>query len=364
MVETIQYLILVVISFTVSVLMNAMLLPRIIYISKKKRLFDLPDVRKKHKKPISRLGGMSFTPIIILTTLFMLFFEQRLDETASHPRILLFICGLIVVYLLGAKDDLVGVTFRKKFVIQAIASLFIVGSGCYINNLYGLFGIYEIPVSLGVALSVLAVVFTTNALNLIDGADGLASGLSIVALLFFSYVFYEYGMWIYLSISMATVGALIPFFYYNFFHKSRKIFMGDTGALTLGYLLVFLMLRLIKSPPPVEIVPSGHILLILSALCIPLFDAVRVMLSRICSRKHPFSPDRNHIHHKVLDIGFSTKKTVLLIIVMAVLIIAFNWLLLQYIDCTIVLVLNLVLIASVNIRISFLRKKRNPIQRK
>lgn len=330
-----------------SVIIEMMVLPRIIYIAKKKRLFDLPDKRKKHSEPIPRLGGISFTPVILLVSLFCLFIRfifQFWDEELFFYRIpetILLVCGLLVIYLLGAKDDLVGVSFKKKFVIQFIASLCIVGSGVYINNLYGLLGFHEIPGFIGVVLSIGLIMFTTNAINLIDGADGLASGISAVALLIYGIMFSIYGMWTYAGIAFITLGLLAPFFYYNFAHPTRKIFMGDTGSLTLGFLLAFMILRISKYPPAVEIVPGGLILLVLSALFIPLFDAFKVMVVRIAKGKGPFSPDRNHIHHKLIDLGFSKKKAVCLIVLTGTLLVVANWILLWYLDCNVLLILDL-----------------------
>ena len=338
-----------------SVIIEMMVLPRIIYIAKKKRLFDLPDKRKKHSEPIPRLGGISFTPVILLVSLFCLFIRfifQFWDEELFFYRIpetILLVCGLLVIYLLGAKDDLVGVSFKKKFVIQFIASLCIVGSGVYINNLYGLLGFHEIPGFIGVVLSIGLIMFTTNAINLIDGADGLASGISAVALLIYGIMFSIYGMWTYAGIAFITLGLLAPFFYYNFAHPTRKIFMGDTGSLTLGFLLAFMILRISKYPPAVEIVPGGLILLVLSALFIPLFDAFKVMVVRIAKGKGPFSPDRNHIHHKLIDLGFSKKKAVFLIVMTGALLVVANWILLWYLDCNVLLILDLSVGVLVNV---------------
>jgi len=342
----------------ISMILEMMILPRIIYIAKKKRLFDLPDKRKRHAMPIPRLGGISFTPVILLVGLFALFIRFKYQIWAEEMllyrvlEIVLLVCGLLIIYLLGAKDDLVGVSFKKKFLIQFIAAFCIVGSGVYINNLYGLLGIYEIPDTLGIILSIGLIMFTTNAINLIDGADGLASGISAVALIVYGIMFSIYDMWTYTCIAFIAIGMLIPFFYYNFFHPTRKIFMGDTGSLTLGYLLAFMILRLSKYPPVVEIVPSGLILLVLSALFIPLFDAVKVMVVRISMGKGPFSPDRNHIHHKLIDLGLSKKKAVFAIVVASMLLVVLNWYLLSSaVNANIVLIVDLAIGVIVNVLI-------------
>ncbi|SHF52895.1 MraY family glycosyltransferase [Dysgonomonas macrotermitis] len=340
-------ILIIAVACVISIIIEMMVLPRIIFIAKKKRLFDLPDKRKKHSEPIPRLGGISFTPVILLVSLFCLFIRftfQIWDEELFFfriPETILLVCGLLIIYLLGAKDDLVGVSFKKKFVIQFIASLCIVCSGVYINNLYGLLGFYEIPNWIGFLLSIGLIMFTTNAINLIDGADGLASGISAIALLVYGIMFSMYGMWTYAGIAFITLGMLAPFFYYNFSHPTRKIFMGDTGSLTLGFLLAFMILRIAKHPTAYEIVPNGLLLLVLAALFIPLFDAFKVMVVRIAMGKGPFSPDRNHIHHKLIDLGFSKKVAVFLIVAASAFMVVANWILLWYLDCNVVLLLDL-----------------------
>ncbi len=344
----------VVMACVISIIIEMMLLPRVIYIAKKKRLFDLPDKRKKHNIPIPRLGGITFTPVILLVALFSIFLRFRLqiwDEELFFYRIpetLLLVCGLLIIYLLGAKDDLVGVGFKKKFMIQFLAALCIVGSGVYIDNLYGLLGIHQIPDFIGVLLSVGLIMFTTNAINLIDGADGLASGISLVALMMYGILFGLYGMWTYAGIAFIMIGLLMPFFYYNFFHPTRKIFMGDTGSLTLGYMMAFMILRLVKYPPNVEVVPGGLLLLALVALFIPLFDALKVMFVRISMGKGPFSPDRNHIHHKLIDLGLSKRRTVFTVIITGAILIISNWVMLHYLNCNIILIFDLGLGLIVN----------------
>lgn len=344
-------------SIIISIIIEMMILPRVLFIAKKRRLFDLPDNRKTHRKPIPRLGGVTFTPVILLVLFFGLFIRFKFNLWGDDlffnkiPELLLFVCGLLLIYLVGAKDDLVGVGFQKKFVIQFIASLCIVGSGIYINNLYGLFGFYEIPNIVGIILSIGFVIFTTNAINLIDGADGLASSLAGIALLAYSIFFTISDMWIYASLALAALGILIPFFYYNFYHPTRKIFMGDTGSLTLGFILSFMFLRLVKYPPTSEIVSGGFILLVISPLFIPLFDAFKVMIVRMAMGKTPFHPDRNHIHHKLLDLGMSRKKMVYSLAASSIFFIVFNWVLLGSINQTIVLILDFGIAILINLLI-------------
>lgn len=170
----------------------------------RKKLFDMPDARKIHKKAIPRLGGVSFFPTVLFTYCLVYTFRLLLgcELTSLYtsyllPEMLLFACGMTLLYLTGIADDLVGVRYRQKFVIQIFCACLFPLSGLWINNLYGLFGIHELAPYIGMPFTVFTVVFITNAINLIDGIDGLASGLSSVALLIFTFLFVEKGLWSY-----------------------------------------------------------------------------------------------------------------------------------------------------------------------
>ena len=224
-----------------------MIIPRILLISIRKRLFDVPDERKIHTQAIPRLGGVSFFPTILFA--YALMFAVRLlggdkfaPTYAQHllPEMLLFVCGMTMLYLVGIADDLVGVRYRQKFLVQIFCACLFPLAGLCINDLYGLLGIHQLPDFVAVPFTIFTVVFITNAINLIDGIDGLASGLSGVALLIFTGLFIEKGLWSYAMLSAATFGVLVPFFYYNVFgnaDRARKIFMGDTGSMALGGML-------------------------------------------------------------------------------------------------------------------------------
>lgn len=353
-------------AFLLAILAEMMLLPRIIYIAKKKRLFDKPDARKKHADNIPRLGGISFLPVILSITLLTLFMRchyslgSDLLLTEVIPEVLLLFCGLILIFSTGVKDDLVGVGYKQKFLVQFIASFFIIASGLYINNFNGLFGIYEISDFIGIPLTVMIVVYTTNAINLIDGADGLASGLSGLAFLVFGTLFSIVGLWTYATMAFVVFGMLMPFFYYNFFHPRRKIFMGDTGSLTLGYLSSFMLIRLLRSPIEGDMLPDagGVMIIAFAALFIPLYDAVRVMLVRLLTGRSPFSPDRNHIHHKLIELGLSRKRAVGIIIVMATVFLLLNYALTMVLSCTVVFIIDLILSFVIAYMLYYLTRKQ------
>lgn len=340
-------LIYVILAFLLSVALARIIIPRIIFISLQKKLFDLPDPRKVHKKAVPRLGGVSFFPAALFS--FCATFSVFLMVSGSGisydnfllSEMLWLICGMTLLYLTGIADDLVGVRYRQKFIIQVISACFIVLSGLWINNLYGLFGIHEVPAWIGMPLTVLVVVYITNAINLIDGIDGLASGMSSVALVFFAFLFASKGLWSYSVLAAAMFGVLVPFFYYNVFgtvETDRKVFMGDTGSLTLGYMLSFLAIKFCQVNPEMMPYTEGAFVIAFSTLIVPCFDVIRVVFVRVRNGKNPFEPDRNHIHHKMLALGLTPRQAMVSLLCMSAAFSVSNILLMPYIPNTIMLI--------------------------
>jgi UDP-N-acetylmuramyl pentapeptide phosphotransferase/UDP-N-acetylglucosamine-1-phosphate transferase len=338
-----------------------------VLISKRKKLYDIPDERKIHTRAIPRLGGVSFYPVILFSTCGVFAFCD-LHGAGSMctgyfiSELFLFFCGMTVLYLTGIADDLVGVRYRQKFLVQGLCASFFPLSGLYINNLYGLFGIYEIPFLASLLLTVFTVVFIINAINLIDGIDGLASGLSGVSLLITGSLFLYRGLEAYSIIAFAASGVLVPFFCYNMSDSAKKIFMGDTGSLTLGYTLSFLMIKYSMDSPSVSAFTGNALLVAFSTLIIPLFDVVRVMLVRIRTGKNPFKPDKNHIHHKLLATGMTVKRVMLLLIVMSMAFSISNILLMPYVDNTTMLLADIVIWILLNLWWNRVKKNTHPVR--
>jgi UDP-N-acetylmuramyl pentapeptide phosphotransferase/UDP-N-acetylglucosamine-1-phosphate transferase len=340
-------------SFLLAVCIASFILPQILLLSYKKKLFDEPGERKVHTRAVPRLGGVSFFPTILFSISFVLGLRYKLGSVipgsiAEHFVLegLFIACGLTLLYIVGIADDLTGVRYRKKFVVQIICASFFPLAGLYINNLYGLLGIHELPVYLSCPLTVLIVVFVTNAINLIDGIDGLASGLSGVSLVILGTLFYHHKLWIYSMTAFVTLGVLLPFFYFNVFgniNRRRKIFMGDTGSLTLGYIISFLVIKYSMSNPNVMPYQHGAIVIAFSTLIIPMFDVVRVVIVRARQGKSLFTADKNHIHHKFLAMGFTPRKAMIVIVGMAIGFSTVNIMLVGYIDAIIVFVLDLII---------------------
>ena len=216
----IEFAFIVIVGWTLS----AMVLPRISLVSFRRRLFDSVDERKLHTAHIPRLGGIAFFPCITVTVSlaiigYNLWQGYNILDMDLTNRLLSMLCCLFILYLIGMMDDLIGVRYRSKFVVQILCGILLVISGLCFDNLYGLFGIYVIPYYIGVPFTVFVIVYILNAINLIDGIDGLASGLSIISFLAFSCMFIHLQWWMYAFISLAAFSVLLPFFYYNVYGK-------------------------------------------------------------------------------------------------------------------------------------------------
>lgn len=333
-----------------SIALEMMALPRIIYIAKKKGLYDIPNGRKSHTNPVPRLAGISFLPILILvfSVCALVVFGHSPTETtnlfASALRKMIgFIAGGIVLVSVGIKDDLVGSRYSHKMIAQFLAACLLVSGGLYINDFNGLFGLHQIPLWFGIPFTIMLIVFITNAVNLIDGADGLASGISGVALFSLGIMFFIRSMFFYSLICIILIGILIPFFYYNVFNTNRKVFMGDTGSLSLGFLLAYLGVRFAMNTPGIYGTVESPVIISLSALFIPLFDALRVMFERALRGKSMFMPDRRHIHHKLLDLGLSHRKVMVNIVLWAQLLVIFNIMMVQIVNINLLFIFDMVL---------------------
>lgn len=361
----------IILVFIISTILSSFIIPRILVVAFRKRLFDIPNDRTVHHGTVPRLGGLSFVPTIIFSLAFAMslryIYGFPLAPNLVHivvPEVLLLICGLTILYISGIKDDLVGLRYRTKFVIQIIVASFFPLSGLWINNLYGLFGIYELTPWLGIPFTILLTVFITNAINLIDGIDGLASGLSSVALIILGSLFLYNRVWLYAMLSFATLGVLLPFFYYNVFgrvERHNKIFMGDTGSLTLGYILAFLSIRYSSFNPDLIPYSEGAIVVAFSTLIVPMFDVIRVILVRLRTRNPLFEPDRNHIHHKFLDMGLSHRRAMLSILGLAIGFCCLNIILVPHLDNNVLFVGDIVIWTGLNLWFDKVRDKKKQI---
>lgn len=319
--------------------------------SYRRRLFDPVDDRKKHEGLIPRLGGMAFLPtqccIFILVIVILRHFEVIYVDYQLLSQFLLLIMGLGLIFVTGLVDDLVGIYYKWKFAAQFVAALFLPISGLWIKNLDGLLWITVLPDWIGVLLTVFVIVLIINAFNLIDGLDGLCSGLTILACTVLGTLFFRHDSWLPVIFAFITVGALSPFFYYNVYGKTkrkRRIFMGDTGSMTLGLTVAFLVIRYTAGDPS-DPDPGGNLLVAFSVVLVPLLDVIRVICIRLIKRKPLFLPDNNHIHHYLVSLGVSRKNTLFTILLIALGYIIFNMCFVRFIlnNQTLVLLLDVAL---------------------
>ena len=317
-------------AFILSMACGIFFIPTVLKFCKKKKLYDIPTLRKVHSAPIPRLGGITFIPSMMISAVAVLLIiatNNIQDKISLSMWSVGFILSLSIIYSVGIIDDLIGLNAKVKFAAQILAASIIPFFGLQINNLYGLFGIYEIPSVIGIPLTILIFVFIDNALNLIDGIDGLATSLSIIALLGFFYCFVPYDLIAYEVMIAGLLGVLAVYLYYNMWgkvEKGTKIFMGDSGSLTLGFFLAFLFVKAIAVNPNVMPMSPKRILIAYSLLIIPTFDVVRVVLHRIRNRKPIFDADKCHIHHKILAMGYNQHYTLFIIILLDIVFIGIN----------------------------------------
>ena len=352
----------------VSVVLAGLIIPNIMTIAFRRKLFDEADDRKIHRGVVPRLGGISFLPASIFAFCIVVGCNIRMSvpgvylalQQALVP-IFFLLCALMLMYLVGIADDLVGVRYRAKFVFQVIAAALIVMSGCWIRDLYGFCGIGHWPTILGWLATAFLVIYVVNAINLIDGIDGLASGVSALALMCYSYVFFSAGEYAYSCLAGASLGTLIPFFYYNVFGKAEhhnKIFMGDTGALTIGTMLVFLTIEVFDLPQAGAPHAGNPFIVALAPIMLPCFDVVRVFLHRVRRGRNPFLPDKCHIHHKLLALGYNQRRALIAILLADAAFVAVNFIMSPLMNPTWILLGDLVVWTGMNMLLTHLIRIR------
>ena len=348
--------------FLLCVFFAGIVIPQILLIAFRRRLFDEPDERKIHQCVVPRLGGMAFKPVVFFSFGLLL----AVNVTTGHCELLNEIgrealplayafCAIIMLYLVGIADDLIGVRYRAKFFIQMVCGIMLVAGGVMLTDLHGLFFVHALPAWGALPLTIFVTVFIINAINLIDGIDGLASGLCSIAFLFYGITFICFGQYLYAMLAFATLGVLIPFYYYNVFgkaEKGRKIFMGDTGSLTIGIMLCFLSLQIIQLPVETSAPHVNPFVMAFAPLMVPCFDVVRVYLHRVRNGRNPFLPDKNHIHHKLLALGMRQRTAMLTIVLLSTLLTLVNILLSVYVGVTLLLCANMVLWSASNVLIT------------
>jgi UDP-GlcNAc:undecaprenyl-phosphate/decaprenyl-phosphate GlcNAc-1-phosphate transferase len=293
----------VLISFAITFLA----IPVIIFVAEKKKLYDVPDERKIHATPIPSLGGLGIFAGFVMASLLVISFQN-----ASEFQY--FTGASLVIFFLGLKDDILDISAVKKFIGQVLAAFLIIyKGGVQIESMHGFLGIYELPEMMSLLLTYFTVIVVINSFNLIDGVDGLAGSLGLMATSLVGLYFLKIDLLSYAVLSFALAGSLAAFLIFNF--QPARIFMGDTGSLLIGLVTAILIIKFINvsATNPTLAIPASPAIGF-SILMIPLLDTLRVFGIRILHRRSPFSPDRNHVHHILLDKGLSHRQVTLTLV--------------------------------------------------
>jgi UDP-N-acetylmuramyl pentapeptide phosphotransferase/UDP-N-acetylglucosamine-1-phosphate transferase len=324
--------------FALAFFITFVLVPTIVEIAKAKSLTAEPNNRTSHNSSIPTLGGLAiFTGLSISLLIFF--------DFTYFPKFQYTIAGLLIIFFTGFKDDIIGITPMKKLFAQVIAAMVVITFGRIIfTDLHGFLGVFEVNYHIGILITLVSIIGITNCFNLMDGIDGLTASLGLLASLTFGTWFYLIKEYNWAMLSGGLAGALLAFFLFNVFGKKNKIFMGDTGSLVLGFIIAIMAITFnelnisLQSPYYFRAAPAASIGIIM----IPVFDTLRVFITRILKNKHPFSPDKTHIHHYLLQLGFSHLQSTLILFFISIGFIAMSW----YLRSLTVAWLLLVLFAS------------------
>ncbi|MCE3281421.1 MAG: undecaprenyl-phosphate N-acetylglucosaminyl 1-phosphate transferase [Chitinophagaceae bacterium] len=308
----------IVIGGIIAFLVTFYAIPVIIKVADLKKLYDVPDERKIHKKPIPSLGGFGIFVGFAVALLLMLDFKLL-------PELQYYFAAFLIIFFLGIKDDIIVLSAQKKFIGQLlVAAILMFKAKLLITNMHGFLGIEAIKPTVQYFLTLFTIIVIINAYNLIDGVDGLAGSLGLITSAVFGTFFLLNNEYAYAALGFALAGSILSFLIYNFY--PAKIFMGDTGSMLIGLVNTILVIRFI------EMAPSGSNLPLVATpalgfgiLVLPLMDTLRVFGIRIFHGRSPFSPDRNHLHHILLDRGLNHRSVTLILAATAILFIAISY---------------------------------------
>jgi len=288
-------------SLIIGAMISFVAIPPIVSLAKAKALVVHPNGRTSHKGAIPALGGIAiFAGLIIGTSLFV--------ENGFPKEFQYFFPAFLVIFFLGLKDDIVHIAATTRIMGQIIAAvLIVVLADVRIGTFHGLFGIHELPVWISYLFSVFVFICLINAFNLVDGIDGLASGLGIIGMIIFGVWVYKLGYKDYGVLAFALLGGLLPFFGFNVFGRNNKLFMGDTGSTLIGMVFAILALKILQfeAIPGTKLYFDALPALVIAVMIIPITDTFRIFSIRIAQGKSPLAADRNHFHHYLLRLGMT-----------------------------------------------------------
>lgn len=302
-------------AFLWALLLCIFAIPTVIFLSFRKQLLDLPSKRTVHEDGTPRLGGLAiFAGFASAITIF----GDFSDRASAFQQIL---AGCILLFFVGLKDDIAPITAFKKFFIQVLSAGIVVFLGdVRVTHLHGFLDVFLLQnEGLSYAFTIIMIIAITNSINLIDGLNGLAGSIIVVISVCFGFLFYNIDSTL-TVMSFALTGAFIGFLRYNMF--SGKIFMGDSGSLVGGFVISILCIQFLESDVVELSLPVAHVCI--SIMIIPLFDTLRIFVIRSLQGQSPFTPDKNHIHHKLLQYGCSQLTTVLILVTVNVVLVVIS----------------------------------------
>ncbi|MFI1771037.1 glycosyltransferase family 4 protein [Thalassobellus citreus] len=319
-------LLIVVFSFVLSIIISFYFLPRIILLSRKFKLFDKPSERKSHKYNVSYLGGIAVFLAVLLANLIIGILFYHINNSIYDFKLAFgLFTSLFVLVLVGLKDDLIGAKPLEKILFQILAATFlIVVCNVRILTLNGLFGVYYLSPLVSVSVSLFLFILLINAFNLVDGIDGLSASISILSNLVIGCFFLKYGLMFSAIILFSFSGATLSFLFFNFSYNLRKkIFLGDNGAFVLGLISSYAIIVSFNQCIKIDELLTNYVfenfqIIIITLVSYPLLDTVRVFMVRIYKGLSPFKADKNHMHHHLLKLNLTHKKSTLIVVVYTV----------------------------------------------
>lgn len=317
----VHILIAVIISVIVSFLSVQWVYFKVLKIAKEKKLVDNPDARKLQRTPIPVVGGIAIffglTFGLLACAACCHTFSQEITEygkTSVSTNLLPLTLAMVVMLYTGTMDDILGLTPRSRFIVEILVVLGIIfGTGGCIDSFHGLWGIDEFSWYFAVPLTVLSGVGIINAVNMIDGVNGLSSGLCMICCLIFGFAFLSVGDITNAILAFTMVASLFPFFIHNVFGYTSRMFIGDAGTMVMGILMTWFVISTMRSDTYFAAYEKEYsiIAIVLSILSVPVADTLRVMTMRLMRGKSPFSPDKTHLHHAFVAMGISHSITTL-----------------------------------------------------
>lgn len=348
----------IIVPFLVAFIATLWIHPKVLKIAIMKNLVDNPDARKLQRNPTPVMGGIA--------VFFGLILGLATSQIISTNNMFIYTAAMMIMLYIGTIDDILNLSPKMRFIIEiAVITLLMFVTGAAINNFFGLWGVHSLAVWLSVPLTIIACVGIINAINLIDGVNGLSTGFCVMASSLFAIFFYHSQNLTMCVIAVSAAGAIIPFFLHNVFGRATRMFIGDGGALVMGTIMSVFVMNILNTESVgliYEHKAFGLIPFCLAVLSVPVFDTLRVMTTRIINGTSPFNADKTHLHHLFIDLGFSHIGTTFSILSLNTAIVLCWWL--SYMQgASIEVQLYIVLTMSILVTFAFYKFARKQIEK-